>query len=383
MAGGSAQKGSVKTDAQAGAGVVSAANRFGVDYRAEASRLGPPVVPIIDAHCHINGADAARVYLEACDLYGIERVYSQTQLASADAVRAVMGDRVRFVAVPEYMHEDKRWAFTEGFLENLTHWHARGARMVKLWGAPRLRDVVAQIGMDPEDAVPFDAPWRLRIAERARELGMALMVHAADPDTWFAAKYTDASFYGTKTQQYESLERLLERTGSVCLGAHMAGFPEDLGFVSGLLDRHKGLVIDTSATKWMVRELSKHEPGTLRAFLDRYEGRVLFGSDIVTHDAHLTPSDPDAPGFGNQLASSPDEAFDLYASRYWALRTMFETGYEGASNIADPDLAMLDPGRYDAMSAPALRGMDLGADRLKVLYRDACVRTLDAWYADN
>jgi len=365
------------------AGAVSASNRFGVDYRDEAARLGAPPVPIIDAHCHINGTRAARVFGEVCALYGIERVYTQTQLAQADGVRAVLGDRVRFVAIPEYMHEDRRWAFTEGFVENLGHWHERGARMVKFWGAPRLRDFVTDLGMDAEDIVPFDAPWRLRVADRARELGMALMVHVADPDTWFRTKYADASFYGTKREQYASLERLLDRTGAACLGAHMAGSPEDLSFLSDLLERHERLVIDTSATKWMVRELSGHGPGVLRAFLDRYEGRVLFGSDIVTHDAHLEPSDPDDPGFGNQLASSEREAFDLYASRYWALRTLFETRYEGESNIADPDLAMLDPSRFDAMSAPTLRGVGLEEDRLKVLYRDACVRTLDAWYEDS
>ena len=37
----------------------TASNRLGLDYRAEAKRLGPPVVPIIDAHAHINGPNAA------------------------------------------------------------------------------------------------------------------------------------------------------------------------------------------------------------------------------------------------------------------------------------------------------------------------------------
>lgn len=367
--------------ASAGRGVVSAANRFGMDYREEAAKLGAPVVPIVDAHAHINGVRAAKVYKEVCDLYGVERVYSQTQLAHAESVRGVLGDRVRFVAIPEYMHEDRRWAFTEGFIENLEKWHALGARMVKFWGAPRLRDLVGSIGIDPADIVPFDGPWRMRVAERARELGMALMVHVADPDTWFATKYSDASVYGTKREQYESLSRLFERTGMACLGAHMLGSPEDLAFLGAMLDRHPDLVVDTSATKWMIRELSKHPTGELVAFLDKYEGRVLFGSDIVTHDDHLVTTDPDNPAFGNQLASSEGEAFDLYASRYWALRTMFESGYEGESNIADPDLEMVDPERYGPMSAPALRGHGLDADRLGVLYRGAVSGSIDRWYS--
>ena len=359
---------------------IYAANRLGLDYRSEAERLGDPIVPIIDGHVHINGKRAAEVYREVCDLYGIERVYSQTQLAQAADVKAVLGDRVRFVAIPEYMHEDRAWAFTEGFLENLEKWHALGARMVKFWGAPRLRDYAGAIGLPAEEVVPFDSPWRLKIAHRARELGMSLMVHVADPDTRFATKYSDASVYGTKKDQYESLHRLLDKTGMRCLGAHMCGSPEDLGFLSELLDRHEGLVTDTSATKWMIRELSKQPTEVFVEFLKKYEGRVIFGSDIVTHDEHLIETDPDNPGFGNQLASSQNEAFDLYASRYWALRTMLETDYSGESNIADPDLAMCDPDRYDEMSAPALTGHALSASILRTLYRGACDQTLDSWY---
>lgn len=360
--------------------IPTAANRLGLDYAAEAARLGEPVCPIIDAHAHINGGLAAQVYKRVCDLYGIERVYSQTQLAQADAVKAVMGDRIRFVAIPEYMHKDRRWAHTEGFLENLDSWHARGARMLKFWGAPRLRDYIAETGMAPEEIVPFDSPWKLRLAEKARSLGMMLMVHCADPDTWFGTMYKDAGRYGTKRGQYESLERLLDTTGMPCLAAHMGGWPEDLGFLSGLLDRHPKLILDTSATKWMIRELSRHETGELVAFFDRYRGRVLFGSDLVTSDDHLVATDSDNPAFGSQLASSEHEAFELYASRYWALRTMYETRYRGESNIADPDLAMADPEHYDAMSAPALRGHHLGDERLRVLYRGATENTLDRWY---
>lgn len=362
----------------------TAANRLGLDYAAEARRMGAPPVPIIDAHAHINGAEASKVWLRAADLFGVSRVYSQTQLAQAADVKAVLGDRIRFVAIPEYMADDRKHAFTQGFLDNLEVWHGRwGARMVKFWGAPRLRDYAKDIGVPAEQMAPFDTEWRLKIAFRARELGMALMVHVADPDTWFATKYTDVRTYGTKRQQYESLHRLLDQTGMACLGAHMGGWPEDLGFLTELLARHPKLVLDTSATKWMVRELSKHPRAELLAFLERHSGRILFGSDIVTHDDHLVRTDPDDPKFGAQLANSADEAFDLYASRYWALRTMFEGDYEGESPIADPDLAMVDPGRYDAMSGPRLSGKRLPAEVLSVLYRAAAAGTVERWYEEG
>jgi hypothetical protein len=72
-------------------------------------------------------------------------------------------------------------------------------------------------------------------------------------------------------------------------------------------------------------------------------------------------------------ASSHEEAYDLYASRYWALRTLLESEYEGESPIADPDLYMLDSQTYTPLDAPPLRGCKLDQDSLNHLYRMTAV----------
>ena len=41
-----------------------AANRYGWDYRRAAAALGPPVVPIIDAHSHLAGVEPCKVFDE-------------------------------------------------------------------------------------------------------------------------------------------------------------------------------------------------------------------------------------------------------------------------------------------------------------------------------
>ncbi|MCB9845225.1 MAG: amidohydrolase family protein [Phycisphaeraceae bacterium] len=356
---------------------VWAANRLGLDYQREAGRLGAPPVPIIDAHAHINGPSVAGIYARAASAYGVVRVYSQTQLPQAQGVREVLGDRIRFVAIPDYMGADRTAAMGEGFLRNIREFRERfGACLVKFWNAPRLRDFVDPV----RDAEVFglESPWRIRAAELATSLGMMLMTHIADPDTWFATKYADAARYGTKRQQYEPLERMLDRFDVPWMAAHMGGWPEDLEFLSGLLDRHANLYLDTSATKWMVRELSRHSREDLLAFLRRYRGRILFGSDIVTSDEHLKPNAPNA-AFAADAADSAESAFDLYASRYWALRTLWETDYDGPSPIADPDLAMVDPSRHDATSAPALRGKSLPREELEWLYHRAAEELLTRW----
>ena len=352
-------------------------NRFGLDYRAEARLLGAPVTPIVDGHAHINGGRAAAIYRDAMDAYGVSRVYSQTQLAEADAVRAALGDRIRFVAIPDYMAEDRQHAHTQGYLDAIRAWHDRGARMLKFWCAPRGRE----FGREAGDAslLTLENPWRRRQMDLAASLGMAFMAHIADPDTWFATKYTDASFYGTKRAQYEPLERLVREYDRPWLIAHMGGWPEDLAFLSGLLERNPNLVLDTSATKWMVRELSRHTREEFSAFLRKFRGRIIFGSDIVTMDAHLT--DDAGPRNMGAQARNEREAFDLYASRYWAQRVMLETGYDGESPIADGDLKMVDPERFDAMSAPRLRGFALDREELTALYRTSVEATVDRWYA--
>jgi hypothetical protein len=95
----------------------------------------------------------------------------------------------------------------------------------------------------------LDAPHRVAAMEVAAGLGMCFMAHIADPDTWFATKYTDHAKYGTKRAQYEPLERLVERFRQPWIIAHMGGWPEDLEFLTGLLERHDNLSIDTSACK--------------------------------------------------------------------------------------------------------------------------------------
>lgn len=351
------------------------ANRFGLEYRAEAERLGPPPVPMIDAHAHINGRRASQLYREVCDLYGIREVWTMSHLEQVPTVKAALGDRVRFIAVPNWMAKDRQHAFQQGYLDDIRAFRDHGARIVKFWVAPRSRDIARDFG-EP-GALMLDHPWRLKAMELASSLGMFFMAHIADPDTWFQTKYADASVYGTKREQYESLERVVEQFPSPWIVAHMGGWPEDLAFLSGLLERHDNIHLDASATKWMVRELSKHPADELVAFLTRWRGRILFGSDIVTTDQHFESEHEDR-GMGH-LASTEEEAFDLYASRYWALRTLWETRYDGESNIADPDLAMVQPDMHDEMSAPRLTGKGIPHELLREFYAGSAAALMNRW----
>ena len=350
-------------------------NRLGLDYEAEAARFPAPADGIIDVHTHVNGAEAARLYKRVADLYGVRRTYSMTSLEQVETVRDVLGDRVRFIAVPNYTGKDRKYHHGVGYIQRIEKFHALGARIVKFWAAPRGLDYAREVG-EP-DLLRIDAPLRIRAMEVASELGMSFMVHVSDPDTWFAKKYADASVYGTKAQQYPPLEALLDRFEGPWIAAHMGGWPENLSFLTGLLQRHDNLYLDTSAAKWMLREISRQPRDELIGFLDCFRGRILFGSDILTSDEHLTAGDATEM---EAKANSAAQAFDLYASRYWALRTMWETDYRGPSPIADPDLAMVDPDRYGEMDATDIAGKQVPPQLLRSLYHDAACALLDPIY---
>ncbi len=286
---------------------LNVANRLGLDYRHEAA-LFPWHGPIWDVHTHLQDIESARLYFEVAALYGIQKTWSMSPLEQVDALKAEFGPRIEFIAVPNYARRNDPQTFSTDWLDRIAKFAAKGCKVCKFWAAPR--------GRDWSPHLLLDAPIRLEAMRLAKSLGMMFMAHVGDPDTWFATMYKDHRKYGTKAQQYEPLERLLSEHGDVpWIAAHMGGDPEHLDHLQSMLDRHANLYLDCSATKWMVRELSK-QPAAFADFCRRNHGRVLFGSDIVANKA--------------------DMSFDLYASRYWALRKLLETNYDGPSPIVDP-----------------------------------------------
>ena len=294
-----------------------------------------------------------------------------------ESVRSVLGDRVRFIAIPDLYSRDPVRAVGIEYRKLLPLLRCDGVRIAKFWAAPRSRDLAEQSGA-PLTAMALDSQHVQDSMRAAADLGMAIMVHVADPDTWFACKYADASRYGTKSEQYDALQTCLDQLAPTpFIAAHMGGSPEDLEFLSELLSQHSNLYLDTSAAQWMVRELSKHSRDDLSCFFRRWTGRILFGSDIVTTNKHLTSSENQGEA---GKAFGETTAFDLYASRYWMLRTLLESSYSGSSPVADPDLAMIDPENYSKSDAPVLHGMNLSDDILRSIYHDAASKLLEPLY---
>jgi hypothetical protein len=333
-------------------------NVTGLDYRARAHfRYAGP--PILDVHAHVMrtrppdavegqpgvpaaepSLDQARTMLAVAEEFGIGRVYTMCPPEDIAPLREAFGARLGFNGpISKKLEEPDEVAYRllDRFLE-------QGVALIKFWAAPRGR----------ERGLFVDAPWRVEAARRARAAGIrVMMVHVGDPDAWFRTVYTDAAKFGTKPEQYTRLVRMLEEFPDlIWIGAHMGGDPEHPDHLEELLQRYPNYFIDTSATKWQVREVSARSDA-IRDLVCRHPTRFLFGSDLVTRH-HLVR--------------------EHYVSRYWCQRTLWESAWEGRSPIADPDYKPAAEG--EPGTPPPLRGLNLPEDVLEMVYQGNARRIL-------
>jgi hypothetical protein len=335
-------------------------NVTGIDY-AERSHFRY-TGPIIDFHTHVlrtrptdpvdgppsgkgPGAslDQAATMLGVGGEFGIRRSYSMCFPDDIAPLRERFGDRLGFIgSISKQKIDDPdetAYKLLDSFLE-------LGVEMIKFWSAPRGRD----------RGLLVDAPWRIEAARRARAAGVRLvMVHVADPDAWFRTVYADSSKYGSKPDQYIGLRRMLELFPDLTwIGAHMGGDSEHPDHLQALLEAYPNLYLDTSATKWQVREVSARREA-VRSFICRHPDRFLFGTDLVTR--HYLQR-------------------EHYVSRYWCQRTLWESGWEGRGPIADADHTPTPAELQAGAKTPLLRGLELPEDVLAALYHDNAARLL-------
>ncbi|MBI2804751.1 MAG: amidohydrolase family protein [Planctomycetes bacterium] len=312
--------------------------------------------PIIDFHAHVmrtrpgdpptgppvgSGPGAslaqAEIMLDVGADFGVMQTLTMCPADDIAPLRERFGELLAFNAMINKKTADE--SDGEAY-RNLERFLEQGIHCVKLWSAPRGR----------ERGLFIDAPWRIEAVKRARSAGVRLvMVHVADPDAWFRTVYADAAKFGTKAEQYVGLEKMMQLFPDlVWIGAHMAGDAEHPDHLQALLEEYPQFYIDTSATKWQVREVSPRADAH-RALLTKYPERFLFGTDLVTRH-HLTR--------------------EHYVSRYWCQRTLWESAWVGASPIADADY-------HGETPTPTLRGVNLPDEVTALVYYRNAKRLLN------
>jgi predicted TIM-barrel fold metal-dependent hydrolase len=172
---------------------------------------------------------------------------------------------------------------------------ARGLKILKTLGL-FLRENVTSGGLVKVDDQRFDPMW-----DACGQLGIPVAIHVSDPIAFFRptdrfneryeelAAHPDWSFYD---RDFPSNAELLEARNRVIarhprtqfLVLHVGNFAEDLANVSENLDRFPNMTVDIAAR---IGELGR-QPRTARKFFDKFQDRILFGTDATPH-GHETP----------------------------------------------------------------------------------------------
>ena len=270
--------------------------------------------PVIDIHTHISvsahsekGVDITpeRQYLSTPD--ELLRVMDRKNIRSmVNLTGGFENGLVETVSRYDRAHPGRFYTFTEPsyhlFLkpdypklqaEAIEQAHksgARGLKIVKTLGL-YLRSSITSGTLVRIDDPRFDPMW-----DTCGQLNMPVAIHISDPVAFFLPtdrfneryeelnNHPDWSFHGgdfpTNAELLEARNRVFARhpkTRFIVL--HVGNFAENLGNVSDNLDRFSNMTVDIAAR---IGELGR-QPRTARAFFDKYQDRILFGTDATPH----------------------------------------------------------------------------------------------------
>jgi predicted TIM-barrel fold metal-dependent hydrolase len=251
-----------------------------------------PKFPAIDYHNHLDAQEPGEV-LAILDECGIEKIVNITMLTGERALQMI---HKYHTAAPErfatYGWMDWSDVQSSGFfqrsVERLERLVEHGACGLKIWkdlGTTVKGADGALLRIDDERLDPVYA--------KAADLGVPIMYHIADPDAFFLpidakneryeelAAHPEWSYHGShygKLELLEQRDRVIARhPKTIFVGAHVAEHPEDLAYVSKLLDKNSNFHVDFSAR---CAELGR-QPYTAREFFLKYSDRILFGTDLI------------------------------------------------------------------------------------------------------
>jgi uncharacterized protein len=279
--------------------------------------------PFIDVHSHQRrdmSAEDAQKLVDAMDRINM-KVMVNLSGGSGDALQqsiAALAGRYpkRFVT---FANVDLREIDDPGFGERA----ARQLEQDVKNGAAGLK-IFKNLGMTLVDKsgkrVPTDDPRLDPIWRKAGELGIPVLIHTGEPIAFWQPvdKYNErwleltqfpqrgrtdpkfASFEQTMREQH-NLFRKHPRTKFIA--AHLGWYGHDLAFLGKLLDELPNVYTEIGA---VLHELGR-QPRAARAFLIKYQDRVLMGKDIWNPDEFATYF---------RVLETDDEYFDYYRKRH-------------------------------------------------------------------
>ena len=253
---------------------------------------------VIDVHNHVN--DAMRIddhmpperVIEIMNNTNVKTVVILTGMWGAklqkvidEMVKPYPGRFVVFAQIDWSKIDDPN--FSQEMVTQLDDAVARGAR-----GLKQLKD----FGLIDRDKsgklVALDDPRLDPIWEECGRLGIPVSIHTTDPEAFFhpidnsneryeeLIEHPDWSFYGPQFPSKESIlvarDRMFAKhPNTTFIALHMANWPENLDYVSHLLDTLPNVMVEFGARE---AELGR-QPRRAREFFLKYQDRIMFGTD--------------------------------------------------------------------------------------------------------
>jgi len=281
---------------------------------AQETALDRAAFPVIDVHTHITVSKKSQ--------NGVALAAQRTYLGQPEELFSVMDRKnirsmvnltggydeglTEVIAKYDKAFPTRFYSFTEPcyerFLEPdypriqadaIEHAHSAGAKGLKILKTLGLylRENITSGKLVKIDDARFDPMW-----DTCGQLNMPVAIHVSDPIAFFTptdrfneryeelSNHPDWSFYD---RDFPSNAELLEARNRVFARhprtqftvLHVGNFSENLDNVSENLDRFPNMTVDIAAR---IGELGR-QPRRSRRFFDRYQDRILFGTDATPH----------------------------------------------------------------------------------------------------
>jgi predicted TIM-barrel fold metal-dependent hydrolase len=257
---------------------------------------------VIDVHSHVDDAMGIGDQMPPADVL---RIMDDTNVKTIVILTGMWGEKLQHVIdkmVKPYpgrfiVFTQLDWSkvddpnFAQEMIVQIDDAIARGARGLKF-----LKDLGLGVKDKAGKLIKVDDPRLDPIWEECGRLGIPVSIHTGDPEAFFRPidatneryeeliEHPDWSFYGP---QFPSLRELLEARNRVFarhprttfVSLHM-GWPENLDFVSQMLDKYPNVMVEFGARE---AELGR-QPQRTREFFLKYQDRVMFGTDNSLED---------------------------------------------------------------------------------------------------
>jgi predicted TIM-barrel fold metal-dependent hydrolase len=335
----------------------------------------------VHRHCATPSEAVMRAEFEVLDRVGMSQVVildagaPDGDLATWMKLRKEHPDRL-IVFMKLSFDRVKQPTFFKDIVTDLERSAKMGVQGVKVW---------KDLGMYNRDGagklLKSDDPRLDPLWEKCGELGLPVLIHAADPrEYWFPLTY-NSFHYGLRPeadQHYNNPEmpgwdELIRQRDAILkkhpktrfIGAHMGSLCLDLGQLEKTFERYPNFHVDCAARQ---RVLGRLNPNAVRDFFIKHQDRILFGTDdMVLSGGHkprksvnISVYPKDDPGY---IWVDPA---DEKGVRQWQDRAAFD--YSQYLQYFETDRAdLVDPNRSGG-SWLRMRGIKLPPEVLEKLY---------------